>query len=96
MPCEEGVEMGTAPPSKDPHEPSRQLVPRAARRWEMLHTHPNPPVGAGPGSGNLNLINCFMLVAQAVVHPPGTTQRGRLPEVCPCQACLLLYPGPPR
>lgn len=39
---EERVEMGTVPPSKDPHEPSRQLVPSAARRWEMLHT-PHPP-----------------------------------------------------
>lgn len=44
---EEGMEMGTAPPSKDHHEPSRQLAPSAAGRWEMLHT-PQPPCRGWP------------------------------------------------
>lgn len=33
---------GNCTPFRDHHEPSRQPVPSAARRWEMLHT-PQPP-----------------------------------------------------
>lgn len=77
--AEEAMEMGTAPASKHHHdESSRQLVPSAARRWERLHTP--PPAGAGPGSGNLNLINCSMMAVQAAVHTPGTHREKACPR----------------